>query len=295
MSYEIHISKTDNQGYDMKTYLNLLLARQIASKLESGEIRTPEGPDERIYVLGYVDGVPSRDGRYKAAFKIMPNTSIYVVDYEDTTEFKRNHYSVTVELRFDEENGNTIVKASSFALRRGVETSPLTTDLSMYHLPDMQYGVGFKGGGVRIFHRPKLYVRPITKHVTMPFERDSVITMDIEGLHIEATLIRVLMFGESERTLETKINRLTLTDEPYIDDPNSDYDRDLVPNYVKPSEIYEGIKGITYTMIRNYYDVPEDKSDEWIRRHYQITEKEIFDFEWDIANTTDAFWRALER
>lgn len=292
---QILISQTDSQGYSAQDFLSLSMANFIKAQMSSGKIKVPSGRTE-IYMVAIIDKVPTPDGQLKLAYKITQTEDISLASYEDVITHQKVYYKLTSEMRYKLNSNSTwTITPYNLELVEGRLFSDDDVNLTFNFIPFIELGYGFRDMGIHRFIRPKLYFRPINKYITVPKEYDAVLTMSMTGIYREATIINVHILGEEGGSVSTDINRITMTDTPYVQDPHSIFSTDQVPRFIPESEIYEHVKGVALQLVRHHYNIDDSVSDAFILKHYQVTEHEVYKFEHEVANVADDFWRALEK
>lgn len=289
MEVTINMTMPDEYGYLIPDFLNWVMADNIKSSIIDGDIKVT---GDKIYIIGVINDI-GESLRWTTAYEVTSNYVISVVDKSDVYEKEVISYKISASVKLNPENGS--VTSTDVVIETGKQITDDETDLKYNQLPLIEYGYGFSDGKIHKLIRPRLFVLPVDGRVMLPHEDEMVLTINLIGAYREATLIRVLAIGSEGTVVSTDINRITMAEEPYIHDPNSQFNDDMIMRYVTKDEIYEFVKGVSMQLIRQFYEINDNVSDDYIYRHFRITGHEIYNFEKAIARTADAYWRLLEK
>lgn len=289
MEVLINIAMPDENGYLIPDFLNWIMADNIKTALINGDM---EVTGDKIYVKGIINEI-GESLRWSAVYEITSNHVISVADKNDIYHKEIISYQISASIRLNPETG--AMSSTNVVIEVGKNIVDDEVDLKYNRLPPIEYGFGFEDGKIHKFMRPRLFVLPIDGKVMLPHETEMVLTMNLVGAYKEATLIRVLAIGSEGTVVSTEFNRITMAEEPYIHDPDSQFSTDTIMRYVTKDEIYEFIKGVSMQLIRHFYDISDTVSDSFIYRHYRINSNDIVNFEKSVARTADSYWRLLEK
>lgn len=280
-----------------KEFYTYLMYVALKSKVTSGEIELPnEGELINVYCTltdGDVDSptflcrdifdvVHDGDISIKESFENMTtrNPQIrYPIHYQMTARFHMQMESTTVPDILTIPQISAVIDDIVIVKGKTIDDDEPKI-LFNRPIPYIEYGFGFDYAGIQRWYRPRRYLRPVTKEFTLPKERDSLLTMRVVGLHKEATSVSIMIIGEDGTTASTNISKAIMVENPE-------------EVYVDTSTIYEFVKGASIQLIRYFYDVDANRTDEALLKHLNISGLEIMAFEREVARVTSNIWEHL--